>query len=120
MTYDGTTRVRPSFTAYWFSKTKKWPNLTRMARETLAQPASSAGIERMFYRAGKMHDDLKKKTSEKTLERNMKAGPGTGSLTLFIYNKYDLSIDLLYPHTHTHTRRARAHSFPTFVCPCCT
>ena len=45
-----------------------------MAREPLAAPVSSAGIERMFYRAGKMHDDLKKKTSETTLERNLKVG----------------------------------------------
>jgi hypothetical protein len=48
--------------------------LVRMAREALAAPVSSAGIERMFYRAGKMHDDLKKKTSETTLERNLKVG----------------------------------------------
>jgi len=71
---DGWFRGRLALTAYWYSKIHVWPNLVRMAREPLAAPVSSAGIERMFYRAGKMHDDLKKKTSETTLERNLKVG----------------------------------------------
>ena len=39
-----------------------------MARQFLAAPASSAAAERLFSAAGKMHDDLKKSTTEDTLE----------------------------------------------------
>ncbi len=39
-----------------------------MARQFLAAPASSAAAERFFPAAGKMPDDLKKSTSEETLE----------------------------------------------------
>ena len=46
----------------------------KLVREAYAAPVASAGIERLFYRAGKMHDDLKKRTSETTLERNLKVG----------------------------------------------
>ena len=33
-----------------------------------AAPASSASAESLFFAAGKMHDDLKKSTTEETLE----------------------------------------------------
>ncbi len=39
-----------------------------MARQFLAAPASFASAERLLFAAGKMHDDLKKRTTEKTLE----------------------------------------------------
>ena len=39
-----------------------------MARQFMAAPASSASVERLFSAAGKMHDDLKKSTTEETLE----------------------------------------------------
>ena len=39
-----------------------------MTRQFLAAPASEAAVERLFLSAGKMHDDLKKSTSEDTLE----------------------------------------------------
>ena len=42
-----------------------------MARQFLAFPASSAGAERLFSRAGKMHDDHKKSTDEVTLENQL-------------------------------------------------
>jgi len=42
-----------------------------MARQFLASPASSAGAERLFSRAGKMHDDHKKSTDEVTLENQL-------------------------------------------------
>ncbi len=46
----------------------EFPNLWKMARYFLAAPASSASAERLFSAVGKMHDDLKKNTSEETLE----------------------------------------------------
>ena len=35
------------------------PTLAKMARQHLGRPASSAGVERMFSKAGRLHDDLK-------------------------------------------------------------
>ena len=39
-----------------------------MARQFFAALASSASTERLFSNAGKMHDDLKKSTTEENLE----------------------------------------------------
>ena len=36
------------------------PHMAKMAREFLGRPATSAGVERMFSKAGKLHDDMKK------------------------------------------------------------
>ena len=44
------------------------PTLAKMARQYLGSPASSAGVERMFSKAGKLHDDLKASQSHETLE----------------------------------------------------
>jgi hypothetical protein len=49
------------------------PVLARFARQYLGCPASSAGIERMFSRAGKMHDDLKASQVDSTLEHSLLA-----------------------------------------------
>jgi len=38
---------------------------------------SGGGIERVFTAAGKQHDDLKKRTMDKTLESTLKAGMNT-------------------------------------------
>ena len=62
---------------YWHSKTSKYPDLARMWRQFHACPASGGGIERVFTAAGKQHDDLKKKTIDKTLESTLKAGLNT-------------------------------------------
>ena len=62
---------------YWHSKTSKYPDLARMWRQFHACPASGGGIERVFTAAGKQHDDLKKKTMDKTLESTLKAGLNT-------------------------------------------
>ncbi len=35
------------------------PTLTKMARQNLGRQASSAGVERTFSKAGRLHDDLK-------------------------------------------------------------
>jgi hypothetical protein len=40
------------------------PYLAKMARQFLSMPASSAGVERLFHTAGRMHDDLKKFVGE--------------------------------------------------------
>jgi hypothetical protein len=53
---------------WWKDNASVIPNLSKMARQFLAAPASSASAERLFSGAGKMHDDLKKCTSESTLE----------------------------------------------------
>ena len=38
----------------------KWPNLAKMVKQYFPVPASSAGVERVFSAAGKMHGDLQK------------------------------------------------------------
>jgi hypothetical protein len=52
---------------WWRVRQFDFPHLARMARQFLAIPASSAGPERLFHTAGRMHDDLKKCTGEDTL-----------------------------------------------------
>lgn len=44
------------------------PALAKMARQFLGRPASSAGVERMFSKAGKLYDDAKKGTNDEALE----------------------------------------------------
>jgi len=53
---------------WWKSHTSEFLNLSKMARQFLAAPASSTSDERLFFVAGKIHDDLKKRTTEETLE----------------------------------------------------
>jgi hypothetical protein len=53
---------------WWKSHTSEFPNLSKMARQFSAVPASSASAERLFLAARKMHDDLKKSTTEETLQ----------------------------------------------------
>ena len=45
--------------------------LAKMAKQYLAAPFSSAGVERVFSAAGKMHDDLKKSATAGTLEMSL-------------------------------------------------
>ena len=52
---------------WWSVNGPSMPHLLKMARQFLAMPASSAGPERVFSSAGKMHDDQKKSLSEDTL-----------------------------------------------------
>lgn len=56
---------------WWKDHAPAFPHLAKMARQFLAAPASSASAERLFTGAGKMHDDLKKATSEGTLEMQL-------------------------------------------------
>ena len=41
--------------AWWKTKETKWPALAKMVKQYFAAPASSAGVERVFSAAGKMH-----------------------------------------------------------------
>ena len=41
--------------AWWKAKETKWPALAKMVKQYFAAPASSAGVERVFSAAGKMH-----------------------------------------------------------------
>jgi hypothetical protein len=52
---------------WWSVNGPNMPHLCKMARQFLAMPASSAGPERVFSSAGKMHDDKKKRLSEDVL-----------------------------------------------------
>ena len=49
------------------------PHLAKMARQFLGRPATSAGVERMFSRAGKLHDDMKKAQEDDSLEHSLMA-----------------------------------------------
>ena len=52
-------------------------DLAKMAAQYLGRPASSAGVERMFSKAGKLHDDLKQKQTDDTLEHSLFAAANT-------------------------------------------
>ena len=51
--------------------------LAKMARQFLGRPASSAGVERMFSKAGKLYDDAKKGQNDETLEAALFAAANT-------------------------------------------
>ena len=57
--------------AYWELKESTWPKLAKMAKQFLAAPFSSGGVERVFSAAGKMHDDLRKAEKDSTLEHSL-------------------------------------------------
>lgn len=59
---------------WWRHEAPDFPHLSKMARQFLSAPASSASAERLFSSAGKMHDDLKKNTTEGTLESQLIVG----------------------------------------------
>ena len=54
---------------WWKLNAYQMPNVARMARQYLAMPASTAGVERVFSKVGRMHDDQKKATCEVTLHQ---------------------------------------------------
>ena len=57
--------------AWWKAKDHKdgMPSaLAKMARQFLGRPASSAGVERMFSKAGKFYDDARKHQNDESLE----------------------------------------------------
>jgi len=58
----------------WWRKNKHlFPDVARMARQFLACPATSAGVERMFSKAGRNHKDLQKRAKDGTLRLTMLA-----------------------------------------------
>ena len=59
---------------FWRAQKTRLPNLVLMCRQFHALPATSGGVERLFSKTGRMHDDLKKATKEKTLHHAMWAG----------------------------------------------
>ena len=62
---------------WWQKKESKWPNLAKRVKQYFSAPASSAGVERIFSAAGKMHSDLKKSTHDETLEASLFAMKNT-------------------------------------------
>jgi hypothetical protein len=56
---------------WWGVHQVQLPHLAKMARQFLALPASSAGVERLFSAAGRQHDDLKKAIKEDTLSMQL-------------------------------------------------
>ena len=53
---------------WWRGQRYVFPDLSRMARQYLAALASSAGVEKLFSRAGRYHDDKKKRTTDEHIE----------------------------------------------------
>ena len=62
---------------WWRAHKFELPDLARMARQFLAAPASTAGVERAFSAVGQMHTDLRKCVSEGTIEHSMMAAMNT-------------------------------------------
>ena len=53
------------------SRPEGLPHLARMARQWLGAPATSAGVERLFSKAGSMHHDLKGSMEDGSLEHSL-------------------------------------------------
>ena len=62
---------------WWKVKALKWPALGKMVKQYFAAPVSSAGVERVFSAAGKMHGDLQKSAKDSTLEHSLFAAFNT-------------------------------------------
>ena len=58
---------------WWSQREARWPKLTKMVKQFLAAPASTAGVERVFSAAGRMHTDLRKSMQDSTLEHSILA-----------------------------------------------
>ncbi len=50
---------------WWRTRSAMWPNLSRMATQLLALPATSGGVE-IIFSAGAMNGDLRKRLKEET------------------------------------------------------
>ncbi len=55
---------------WWKDHAAEFPSVAKMARQWLSSPVTFAEVERVFRKAGKMHDDQKKRTSEDLLCEN--------------------------------------------------
>ena len=49
----------------------RWPRLTKMVKQYFSAPASSAGVERVFSAADKMHSDLRKSLGDSSLQHSI-------------------------------------------------
>lgn len=58
---------------WWKAAAKNLPHMAKMARQFLAAPASTAGVERAFSACGQMHSDLRKCLKEGTIEHALMA-----------------------------------------------
>ena len=56
---------------WWKVKEATWPALSKMVKQYMAAPASSAGVERVFSSTGKMHDDLRKSMKDESLKHSL-------------------------------------------------
>ena len=66
-------RVKFDLLLWWKEHEDELPNLSRMAKQYLAFPASSAGVERLFSKAGNQYDDLSKNMKDETLKHRLMA-----------------------------------------------
>ena len=64
---------------WWKQHQNSFPSVALMARTFLGCPASTAGLERIYSKAGRMHSALKKNTTEETLKTKMLAAINTSS-----------------------------------------
>ena len=62
---------------YWAGVESKSPKLAKMAKQFLASPASSAGVERVFSAASRMHSDMRKSMSNESLQHSLVASFNT-------------------------------------------
>ena len=62
---------------WWKCNEPRFPKLAKMAKQYLAAPASTAGVERVFSAAGRMHSDLRKSMKDSTLEHSLMAAFNT-------------------------------------------
>ena len=56
---------------WWATNSKTFPHLSRMARQFLSVPATSASAERVFSLAGRVFSDLTQDQNDTTLEDRM-------------------------------------------------
>ena len=56
---------------WWKTHAHMFPNLSKMSRQYLALPASSAGVERLFSAAGRMHSSFRKNSTESSIEMQL-------------------------------------------------
>ena len=63
--------------AWWKKHESRFPKLSKMAKQYLAAPALTAGVECVFSAAGRMHTDLCKSMKDSTLEHSLFAAFNT-------------------------------------------
>ena len=63
---------------WWAGKEEEFPCLSKMARQYLGCPATSASAERLFSIAGRMYDDLRHRLDPQLLEEMMWARINSG------------------------------------------